>query len=82
MKRKNFLVNRLTRLLFQLRLQAMMTTWWLLPRVNPRMLKKLPRIKLTWVPYRTMSKLLLMPKELRCEGAEFIDLGCISIKTF
>jgi hypothetical protein len=75
-KTKVFLVNRLMRILFQLRLQAMMTTWWLLPRVNPRMLKKLPRAKLTLVPYR------MMPKELRCEGEEFIDLGRISVKTF
>jgi hypothetical protein len=70
------------RILFQLRLQAMMTTWWLLPRVNPRMLKKLPRAKHTLVPYRMMPKLMLMPKELRCEGEEFIDLGRISVKTF
>jgi hypothetical protein len=70
------------RILFQLRLQAMMTTWWLLPRVNPRMLKKLSRAKLTLVPYRMIPKLMLMPKELRCEGKEFIDLGRISVKTF
>jgi hypothetical protein len=25
---------------------------------------------------------MLMPKELRCEGVEFIDLGHVSVKTF
>jgi hypothetical protein len=46
------------------------------------MLKKLLGVKLTLVPYKTTLKLMQMPKELRCGGEEFIDLGCVSVKTF
>jgi hypothetical protein len=51
----------------------MMTTRWLLPRVNPRRPKKLLRVKLMLVPHKTTPKLMLMPKEVRCEGVKFID---------
>jgi hypothetical protein len=34
------------------------------------------------VPLKMTPKLMLMPKELRCEGVEFIDLGHVSVKTF
>jgi hypothetical protein len=60
----------------------MMTMWWLLPRVNPRTLKKLSRVKLMLVPSKMTLKLMLMPKELKCEGVEFIDLERVSVKTF
>jgi hypothetical protein len=60
----------------------MMTTWWLLPRVNPRTLKKLLRVKLTLVPCKTTLMLMLMLKELRCEGVTFFYLERISVKTF
>jgi hypothetical protein len=55
----------------------MMTTWWLLPRVNPQKLKKRPRVKLMLVPCKTTPKLMLMLKEVRCEGVKFIELGRI-----
>jgi hypothetical protein len=60
----------------------MMTTGWLVQRVNPPTLKKLPRVKLTLVPRKVTPRLMLMPKELRCEGVEIIDLGRVSVKTF
>jgi hypothetical protein len=59
----------------------MMTMWWLLPRVNPRTLKKLPRVKLMLVPSKMTPKMLML-KEFRCEGVEFIDLERVSVKTF
>jgi hypothetical protein len=46
----------------------------LLPRVNPQTLKKLLRVKLMLAPHKKMLKLMLMLKEMRREGVEFIAL--------
>jgi hypothetical protein len=43
---------------------------------------KLSKVKVMMVPREMTPKLMLMLKELRCEGAGFIHLGSISIKTF
>jgi hypothetical protein len=59
---------------FSQRLQAMVTTRWLLPRVNTRMSKKLSWVKLKLAPHKKTPKLTLLLKELRCEGVEFIAL--------
>jgi hypothetical protein len=50
----------------------MVVTRWLLLGVNPQMSKKLPRVKLKLVPHKKTLKLMLVLKELRCEGVEFI----------
>jgi hypothetical protein len=60
----------------------MVTMRWLLLRVSPRMLKKLPRVKLKLAPHKKTPKLTLMLKELRCEGVEFIALERIFHKDF
>jgi D-serine deaminase-like pyridoxal phosphate-dependent protein len=60
----------------------MVTTWWLLLRVSPQMLKKLSRVKLKLAPHKKTPKLTLMLKELRCEGVEFIALERIFHKDF
>jgi hypothetical protein len=60
----------------------MVTMQWLLPRVSPRTSKKLPRVKLKLAPHKKTPKLMLMLKELRCEGVEFIFLEHIFAKIF
>jgi hypothetical protein len=49
---------------------VMTQLWWLLPKVNPRMSRKLPRVKLMLTPCKETLKQMLMLKELRCEGVE------------
>jgi hypothetical protein len=61
---------------------VIVTTWWLLPKVNPRTSKKMLRVKLKLAPHKKTPKLMLMLKELRCEGVEFIALECIFCKDF
>jgi hypothetical protein len=60
----------------------MVMTWWLLTRVSPRMSKKPLRAKLKLVPRKKTLKLMLLLKELRCEGVEFIALEQIFRKDF
>jgi hypothetical protein len=51
----------------------MVIAWprWLLPKLKPRALKKMPRIKLKLAPRKKMPRLMWRLKELRCEGVEF-----------
>jgi hypothetical protein len=60
----------------------MVTMLRLLPRVSPRASKKLPKVRLRMAPRKKMPKLMLMLKELRCEGVKFIVLECVFVKTF
>jgi hypothetical protein len=48
---------------------------WLLPKLNSRTLKKMPRVKLKPTPHKKMPKLTWRLKELRCEGVEFNAFG-------
>jgi hypothetical protein len=55
---------------------------WQLPKLNPQMLKKMPRVKLKPTPHKKMLKLMWRLKELRCEGWSLMSLSARLVKIF
>jgi hypothetical protein len=59
---------------------SMAQPWWLLPKSNPWVLKKMLRVKLKPTPHKKMWRLMWRLKELRCEGVEFNAFECMFVK--
>jgi hypothetical protein len=65
---------------WRLPVMVMMWPWWLVPKVNPRELKRQPRIRFKLIALKKMPKLMQALKEQRCEGGDFNALELMFCK--